>query len=178
MHPELAAFCAEALRDETTGLNAQAELLDSELPACAVVTALEQGWAARLPFPEEVLAEGPVCIVRQADDYEEGSTAHDQPSVPEIPVAIIVAMRESATDEGLAVVQQLLRCARRSLKLAFANLNPPLVSRPDGTEIEKPSRDLHPLTQPVAASSILLAMSVLLFPVYDPWALGAHVPSA
>lgn len=176
MNPELFAFCADALRDPTTGLNALAASLPvaidaPEIPTCEIVTAMEEGWAGRVPIPEEVLADGPLCIIRQADEFTVGASPEEAPFAEE-PVLVFVAMRSIDSQVGLYVVKQLLRTALRSLVSPFLLVRE--VTRQQ-VDISKPTRILHPLLTPASSDTVLAAAAVVLFPVYDPWSAGAYV---
>lgn len=178
MIAQLVGWAGDVLRDPQTGINRvrlQMPLAPNEStpPEVSIADQNREAWVARFDLPEEVLKRGPVLMVRQANEYESQYLADDRPRPATLDLAVMVAMVEDNSADGLRHIMNLLRCAHRVLAL-------PLQSIPDTGEpvltygpVEiAPGEGGTTWLPPAGPANQVIGGFVIPFRVYDPWTLG------
>lgn len=154
---------------------------DAALLGVVLANSIDDAWAARGFASREMietlakLTPAPkfsVAVVN-AEGFAAGATAATQPPALHVPIGILVEGFLKDTAEANRQAWQLLRCALRSLNLPFNQPGAaPSVFR-NGVEIGKPDTVHYPTLERDRSDLIVLAAAIVVFPVYDSWALGA-----
>lgn len=175
---------ADWLGDATHGVNAllasvPGDVGDTAPPNVTIYDATRQDWVARGVIPRGDTGNVPLLLVRGPDEAEIPLWAGtDGGGWGDVEVRIAYVRRPGVTrasDDVLTQAYQTLRAAARSLQAQFQTMQAGPTRQ--GVLFERPRLRFLADQETLAGNETILASLAVTFGAFDPWVLGATIPS-